>query len=448
MKIKALTRATSVQQAPGADVHKAPRNLAPEIHPFERAREYQRALNAVKLERMFAKPFLGQLGNGHVQGIYSMCKDKNDLSSVASGSGDGVVKVWDLTSREETWRAPAHSNIVKGLTFTNDKKLLSCATDGIKLWDPYIKTTEGNENTPLATWQEGGPYTSLSVHRTGNVFAASSGQGCIRVWDLNQSSAPQTIQWPSFTDTITDVCFNQVETSIIGSVASDRSVILFDLRTNTPVIKTVLKFAANRIVFNPMEAMNLAVASEDHNLYIFDARNFDKAQNIHKGHVAAVMDVEFSPTGEELVSASYDRTIRLWRRDQGHSRDMYHTKRMQRVFRAQWTMDAKYIVTGSDDGNVRLWRANASERSGVKSAKQRQALEYNKALKERYGHMPEIRRIDRHRHLPKVIKKAGEIKREELSAIKRREENERKHSDKKFQKRKSEREKAILAKQQ
>lgn len=36
---------------------------------------------------------------------------------------------------------------------------------------------------------------------------------------------------------------------------------------SAPVIKTVLKFAANRIVFNPMEAMNLAVASEDHNLY-------------------------------------------------------------------------------------------------------------------------------------------------------------------------------------
>jgi hypothetical protein len=23
---------------------------------------------------MFAKPFLGQLGEGHVQGVYSMCK--------------------------------------------------------------------------------------------------------------------------------------------------------------------------------------------------------------------------------------------------------------------------------------------------------------------------------------------------------------------------------------
>ncbi|KAK5661039.1 hypothetical protein OQA88_12418 [Cercophora sp. LCS_1] len=444
MKIKALTRATSAHIAPGSD-QKAPRNIAPEIHPFERGREYQRALNAVKLERMFAKPFLGQLGNGHVQGIYSMCKDPSSLSAIASGSGDGIIKVWSLTSREEEWRTTAHNNIVKGLTFSNDRKLLSCGTDGIKLWDPY---NSANDSTPLASWQEGGPYTSLSFHRNGNSFAASSGAGCIRVWDLEHSTAPQSIQWPNFTDTITDVCFNQVETSVIGSVAADRSVILFDLRTNLPVVKTVLKFAANRIVFNPMEAMNLAVASEDHNIYMFDARNFDKAQNIYKGHVAAVMDVEFSPTGEELVSGSYDKTIRIWRRDQGQSRDIYHTKRMQRVFRTCWTMDSKYLVSGSDDGNLRLWRANASERSAVKSSRQRQALEYNQALIERFSHLPEIKRIRRHRHLPKVVKKAGEIKREELAAIKRREENERKHSIKQFEKRKGEREKAILVKEQ
>jgi WD repeat and SOF domain-containing protein 1 len=60
--------------------------------------------------------------------------------------------------------------------------------------------------------------------------------------------------------------------------------------------------------------------------------------------------------------------------------------------------------------------------------------------------MPEIRRIKRHRHIPAVVKKAQEIKKEELAAIKRREENERKHSAKKFDRRKSEREKMILAK--
>jgi DDB1- and CUL4-associated factor 13 len=193
-----------------------------------------------------------------------------------------------------------------------------------------------------------------------------------------------------------------------------------------------------------MEAFNLAVANEDHNIYLFDTRNLSRALNILKDHVAAVMDVSFSPTGEELISASYDRTIRLWNRSSGHSRDIYHTKRMQRVFSATFTPDSQYVLSGSDDGNIRLWRANASARSGMKSAAQRQKLEYDNALKERYKHMPEIKRISRHRHVPKQIKKAGEIKRDELKSIKRREENERKHSKKGKVGRRSERVKMVL----
>ncbi len=61
--------------------------------------------------------------------------------------------------------------------------------------------------------------------------------------------------------------------------------------------------------------------------------------------------------------------------------------------------------------------------------------------------MPEIRRIKRHRHIPKVVKKAGEIKAEELAAIKRGEENERKHSNKGKEKRQPERQKMILARE-
>jgi len=212
-----------------------------------------------------------------------------------------------------------------------------------------------------------------------------------------------------------------------------------------PLTKTTLHFASNCVAWNPMEAMNLAVGSEDHNIYLFDMRKMDRALNILNDHVAAVMDVKFSPNGLELLSGSYDRTIRLWNRDRGHSREIYHTKRMQRVFSVEWTQDNKFILSGSDDGNVRLWRSEASSRSGVVPARQRQSQEYNKALVSKYGHMPEVRRIQRHRHVPKVVKKAQEIKREELKAIKRREENVRKHSKKQFEKRQGERDKVILA---
>lgn len=419
-----------------------PRNLDPALHPFERAREYTRALNATKLERMFAAPFIAQLGKGHVDGVYTMAKDPQSLQRFASGSGDGVVKVWDLTSREEIWNSTAHENIVKGMCWTKDQQLLTCASDRtIKLFDPY-NTPSGT--APIATWLGANAFTGLSHHRSRNSFAASS--SVISIYDLERNTAPpEVLKWPTSTDTVTAVAFNQTETSILASCATDRSIVLYDLRTSMPLTKTVLNLASNAISWNPMEAFNFAVANEDHNIYIFDMRKLDRALNILKDHVAAVMDVEFSPTGEELVSASYDRTVRLWNRAKGHSRDVYHTKRMQRVFAAKWTPDSKYLLTGSDDGNIRLWRANASKREGIKSARQRQALEYNEALSERYAHMPEIRRIKRHRHLPKVIKKAGEIKAEEIKAIKRKEENERKHTKKQYQRRRNEREKMVLA---
>ncbi|KAH6672981.1 U3 small nucleolar RNA associated protein [Halenospora varia] len=442
MKIKALSRPAASAQAPGSDVARQPRNLDPALHPFARAREYQRALNSTKLERMFAAPFIAQLGKGHVDGVYTMAKDPNSLQRFASGSGDGIVKVWDLTSREEIWNANAHENIVKGMCWTRDKKLLTCASDrSIKLFDPY---NTPSKTAPAATWLGTNAFTSLSHHRSQNSFAASS--GVISIYDLEKNNAPpEVLKWPTSTDTITCVSFNQTETSVLASCATDRSIVLYDLRTSMPLAKTILNFASNSISWNPMEAFNFAVANEDHNVYIFDMRKMNRALNVLKDHVAAVMDVEFSPTGEELVSASYDRTVRLWSRMKGHSRDVYHTKRMQRVFSAKFTPDSKYILSGSDDGNIRLWRANASKREGIKSAKQRQSLEYNEALTERYAHMPEIRRIKRHRHTPKVIKKAGEIKSEELKAIKRREENERKHTKAQFKKRRNEREKMVLA---
>ncbi|KAL8830568.1 MAG: hypothetical protein Q9170_005686 [Blastenia crenularia] len=443
MKVKALTRSTASHQAPGSSVARQPRNLDPALHPFERAREYTRALNATKLERMFAAPFIAQLGKGHVDGVYTMAKDPESLERFASGSGDGVIKVWDMTSREEIWNTQAHENIVKGICWTKDRKLLTCASDkSIKLFDPY-KSSPGC--APLATYLGSNAYTDLSHHRSEPTFAASS--NTISIYDLNRSSSVplQTLHWPTSTDTISTLTFNQSETSILATAATDRSIILYDLRTSSPLSKLTLTLSTNKLAWNPMEPFNFAAANEDHNIYLFDMRKLTRALNVLKDHVAAVMDIDFSPTGQDLVSASYDRSVRLWDRAAGHSKDIYHTKRMQRVFSTLYTPDSKYVLSGSDDGNIRLWRSNASARSGIKNFRQRQKLEYDAKLVERYGHMPEIRRIKRHRHVPKQVKKAGEIKGEEVKAIKRREENRRKNSKKgREQGRRSEREKMVL----
>jgi WD repeat and SOF domain-containing protein 1 len=193
---------------------------------------------------MFAAPFVAQLGKGHVDGVYTMAKDPNSLQRFASGSGDGVVKVWDLTSREEIWNTSAHENIVKGMCWTRDQKLLTCASDCyIKMFDPYNISSGAK---PIWANLGTNAYTSLSHHRSKNSFAASS--GVIEIFDLERhSSTPEVLKWPSSTDTITSVSFNQTETSILASTSTDRGVVLYDLRTSLPVAKTILNFASNAI---------------------------------------------------------------------------------------------------------------------------------------------------------------------------------------------------------
>jgi len=71
-------------------VFAVPRNYDPSLHPFEGLREYTRALNAVKLERVFAKPFVGNL-DGHQDGVSCLGKHPQHLSLLVSGSYDGEV---------------------------------------------------------------------------------------------------------------------------------------------------------------------------------------------------------------------------------------------------------------------------------------------------------------------------------------------------------------------
>ncbi|KAK6884703.1 Protein SOF1, partial [Candida tropicalis] len=247
----------------------------------------------------------------------------------------------------------------------------------------------------------------IDHHREDDLFV--TGGAAIQLWDINRSKYISNLSWGC--DNINTVKFNQSETNIIASTGSDNSIVLYDIRTNTPVHKAVTSLRNNALCFNPMEPFNFASACDDTNAYSWDMRKMEKPKKTYKGHVAPVMSVDYSPTGQELVTGSWDKTIRIFPALNGRSRDIYHTKRMQRVSAVMFTTDSKYILSGSEDTSIRVWRARSDQRSAVKSARERAKLEYDDKLKERYQYMPEIRRIANHRHLPKVVKKAEEIRR-------------------------------------
>ncbi|KAF9423753.1 rRNA-processing protein sof1, partial [Entomortierella beljakovae] len=444
-KVKVLSRSVeeSTRQRSN-DIHKIQRNLDPTLHPFEKNREYTRALNAIKVERMMAKPFLGALA-GHVDGVYCMAKHPKKLDWLVSGGGDGDLRLWSLSEQKTLWSTVGHKAMITGVSsFLEGNRFLSCSNDRtVKIWDPTatsddsssrddnyydnsfaIRTGSVTSIAPVATYTGKNAFSGISHHRSDNIFATSGSE--IDIWDHDRAEPVQTLNWG--VDTINTVKFNQTETSILASTGSDRTIILYDLRTSQPITKLVLAMRTNSIAWNPMEAFNFMAANEDHNVYGFDMRKMDKAQNILKDHVSAVMSVDYSPTGEEIVTGGYDRSVRIFNAREGHSRDIYHTNRMQRVFSVVYTMDNKYVLSGSDDGNIRLWKARASEKLGVLDYRERAHMEYSAKLKEKFSHVPEIRRINRHRNLPKAIKTATKKKSIMINSRKVKEENVRKHT--------------------
>ncbi|PKU83402.1 DDB1- and CUL4-associated factor 13 [Dendrobium catenatum] len=432
MKVKIISRSTDdFTRERSQDLQKVFRNYDPNLRSQERGVEYTRALNAAKLEKIFARPFVGAM-DGHIDAVSCMAKNPNHLKGIFSGSMDGDIRLWDLANRRTVCQFPGHQGAVRGLTVSTDgQTLVSCGTDcTVRLWNvPDYRNksssdSAGNAAVPIAVYVWKHAFWGVDHQWGGNLFATVGAQ--VDIWDHDRSEPVNTFKWGN--DTVMAVRFNPGEPDLFATSSSDRSIILFDLRMSSPARKLIMKTRCNSLSWNPMEPMNFTAANEDTNCYSYDARKLDEAKCVHSDHVSAVMDVDYSPTGREFVTGSYDRTVRIFNYNGDHSKEIYHTKRMQRVFCVKYSCDGTYVISGSDDTNLRLWKAKASEQLGVLLPRERRKQEYLDAVKDRYKHLPEVKRIVRHRHLPKPIYKAATLRRTMIEAERRKDQRRRAHS--------------------
>merc|ERR1712071_48781 len=410
------------------DIQKQHRDYTPESHPFEGQREYVKAVNAAKLTKAFAKPFLYDL-DGHNDSVNVLGAHRKRLTTLYSGSFDGVIKEWNLATRSEVRSISAHQGKISGLvTTSHGDKLLSCGDDSlIKYWN----------NDPLALDQSDTPVhqiasktlmTNLDAQwreTSDNFFAAGGLDGGVYVYNLEGRSDPvRSYKWGE--STVTSIKFNPTEHEMLAACGMDRGVTLYDVRQPKPLRKVTLAMNSNQIAWNPYNPVQFAVASEDYQTYCFDVRKLDHATKILKGHVAAVMSCCYSPTGRQIVTGSYDKTLRVYNlhgNTGSSSTNVYHTKRMQKVFAVHWSADNKYVVSASDEMNIRVWKSNASERLGYLSAAQKSSRNYKEALKRKYANYPEIRRISKHRHLSKHVFTQASTQREMRDKIRRKDRN-------------------------
>lgn len=304
VKIKAICRdSNDYKRQTNTEIEKVFRNTNPNLHPFHKAREYVRALNAVKLERVFAKPFLFSL-NDHTDGVKCMSKNTKNLSEIVSGSFDGQILLWNVNEKRPIFNISSSHDFVKGLCFSyTGEEFLSCGDDNtINLWNKnnlykqQEKLFAGLNNNiheekvapskyqPNNVFQTEGFLESVDHSYSDKLFA--TGGAVVSIWNYERSTPTQSFN--NCPDGFLKVKFNYVENHILLATGYDRSINLYDLRTNNPLYNVVMNNKSAAACWNPQEPFNFTVGNEDSNCYTYDMRRLDKVKMIHKDHILAV----------------------------------------------------------------------------------------------------------------------------------------------------------------
>lgn len=405
VKVKVLSRSNRryLPSTPG-ETTKLRRNLNPKYHPMERAVEYTRAVNAAKLERVFAKPFICAF-NEHQDTVHCLAKHPGTVGTVLAGDCAGAIRVWNVPKKLSTQIIDnAHRHMITGVTYLPDgQAFLSCSRDmTVKLWKATSSVSSSDEIKPVAEYVGENAFDGISAHQFNTEFA-TSGQ-FLQLWDINRTRPVHSFNWGD--DPISVVSYNRSETHLLGCCMKDRAVCLFDSRTQRAIVKMYLSNVSNALVWNPMRPMEFVVGNEDTALYVCDSRCLKRPRKALSSHTSAVLAADYSPTGTEIVSGSFDKTLRIWdlKSDNNWSRDTYYGKRMQRVWSVSWTNDNNFILSGSDDQNLRVWKAYSSKPLKKLTIKEERALQYNDKLKDRFKVFPEVNKILQRRHLPKELR--------------------------------------------
>ncbi len=114
--------------------------------------------------------------------------------------------------------------------------------------------------------------------------------------------------------------------------------------------------AVNSAAFSP-DGRRLVSASSDKTVRIWDATSGAQLAVLH-GHGDVVNSAVFSPDGRRAVSASSDKTVRVWDATSGAQLAVLRGHG-DAVNSAAFSPDGRRVVSGSSDKTVRIWDATS-----------------------------------------------------------------------------------------
>ncbi|WP_328966904.1 nSTAND1 domain-containing NTPase [Streptomyces sp. NBC_00239] len=259
---------------------------------------------------------------------------------LATGSNEGPVRLWDVPGRKPLATLTGHTKQVNSVAFSADGLTLATGSNDttVRLWDTTTRKSRAilREHTDIVR--------TVAFSPDGQTLATGGDDTTARLWDTDSGSSLRKL--PEQEGSVGAVLFSPDGRTLVTE-NGDGSLGLWDVASGKA--RSTFYARVNSMALSPDGTM-LATGSPEHSVQVWDVTTGAVRATL-LGHTNEVTSVAFSPDGRTLASGSHDSTARLW--DVADRTVL--TGHTGAVLAVAFSPDSRTLATGGAEGTIKLW---------------------------------------------------------------------------------------------
>ena len=237
--------------------------------------------------------------------------------------------------------ADAGSVTISATAFSEDASRVAVATEGLLV--RICDTASGNEiallSAATALDQPDGLLGFVAFSADGARLATASGDRIVRFWDIASGRQLGELAHPS---PVVAVALSPKGAGV-ATASAEGMVRLWDSTSGSAIASLQPSLDVTSLSFSP-DGKQLAATGRKGKVHLWDAASGKKIATL-EGHAGKVLQARYSSDGGKIVTASDDRTARIWNAaDGGQLLVLPHASE---VHSAAFSKDGTRIVTAS-----------------------------------------------------------------------------------------------------